>query len=145
MSRLHIHIAVEDIEENVRFYSALFDNTPSVRKPDYVKWELANPPVNFAISKRGAQAGLDHVGLQADSDDELHAIQARLEQAGVKGRAQPDADCCYAKSDKYWTTDPQGIAWESFHTLASIPTFNSADSAEAARGCCVPHIGSGCC
>ena len=145
MSRLHVHIAVEDIEENVRFYSALFDNSPTVRKADYVKWELANPPVNFAISTRGAQAGLDHVGLQADSDEELHAIQARLEQAGIAGREQRDAACCYAKSDKYWTTDPQGIAWESFHTLESIPTFNTADSAGAKRGCCVPDTGSGCC
>jgi catechol 2,3-dioxygenase-like lactoylglutathione lyase family enzyme len=146
MSRLHVHIAVDDIEKNIRFYSALFGAAPGVSKPDYAKWDLADPAVNFAISKRGAQQGLDHVGLQADSDAELKAIQQRLEQAGIAGHEQRDATCCYARSDKYWTQDPQGIAWESFHSMETIPTFNSADSPEAARGCCVPEIGStGCC
>ena len=145
MSRLHVHIAVEDIEANIRFYSALFNHAPTVSKADYAKWELADPAVNFAISTHGMRTGLDHVGLQADNDEELHAIQARLEQAGITGQAQPDADCCYAKSDKYWTQDPQGIAWETFHTLDTLPTFGKADAKKSARGCCLPSLKSGCC
>ena len=145
MSRLHVHISVDDIEQNIRFYSALFGTTPSVTKTDYAKWDLSEPAVNFAISKRGAKTGLDHVGIQADSDDELNAIQSRLEQAGISGREQRDAACCYARSDKYWIQDPQGIAWESFHSLDTIPTFSGDDEATTANSCCVPEIGSGGC
>ena len=145
MSRLHIHIAVKDIEENIPFYTALFDHSPTVREQDYVKWELADPAVNFAISTHGVRTGLDHVGLQADSDAELQSIQARLQQAGIGGREQKDATCCYARSDKYWIKDPQGIAWETFHTLDSIPTFSTAGSTKFARGCCLPSLKTGCC
>lgn len=146
MSRLHVHISVDDIEQNVRFYSALFGNKPTVEKSDYVKWDLPEPAVNFAISKRGVQQGLDHVGIQADSDEELAVIQSRLEQAGIKGAEQRNAACCYARSNKYWTQDPQGIAWETFHSLDTIPTFNDGTEESAASGCCVPKIPSaGCC
>ena len=145
MSCLHVHIAVDNIEKSIRFYNVLFNHTPNVHKADYAKWELADPAVNFAISTHGTRTGLDHVGLQADSDEELHAIQARLEQAGITGKAQPDAACCYAKSDKYWTTDPQGIAWETFHTLDTIPTFGESDSGKPARGGCLPSLRTGCC
>jgi catechol 2,3-dioxygenase-like lactoylglutathione lyase family enzyme len=145
MNRLHVHISVDDIEQNIRFYSALFGNEPSLTKTDYAKWDLAEPAVNFAISKRGAKTGLDHVGIQADNDDELTAIQSRLEQAGIAGREQRDAACCYARSDKYWTQDPQGIAWETFHSLDTIPTFSGDDEEPAAKGCCVPEIATGGC
>ena len=146
MSRLHVHISVKDLELNIRFYSALFGSVPSTKKTDYAKWDLTEPAVNFAISKRGSKAGLDHVGIQADNDAELSAIQSRLEQAGIAGREQRDAACCYARSDKYWTKDPQGIAWESFHSLDTIPTFSGGDEAAAASGCCVPEIPTeGCC
>ena len=145
MSRLHVHISVDDIEKNSRFYSALFGNEPSVTKTDYAKWDLAEPAVNFAISKRSSKTGLDHVGIQADNDEELTAIQSRLEQAGIAGTEQQNAACCYARSNKYWTQDPQGIPWESFHSLDSIPTFSGDDDAPAARGCCVPEIKSGGC
>ena len=147
MSRLHVHIAVDDIDQNIRFYSALFGNQPSVSKEDYAKWELGEPAVNFAISKRGAKTGLDHVGIQADNDDELNAIRSRLQQAGIAGQEQTGAACCYARSDKYWTEDPQGIAWETFHSLDTIPTFSGDDAEPAASGCCVPEIstGSSCC
>ena len=147
MSRLHIHIAVDDIEQNIRFYSALFGSQPSVSKVDYSKWELTEPAVNFAISKRGSKPGLDHVGIQADNNDELTAIQSRLQQAGIGGQEQRDAACCYARSDKYWTEDPQGIAWETFHSLDSIPTFSNSDGQAAASGSCAPEIntGGGCC
>ena len=145
MNRLHVHISVDDIEQNIRFYSALFGNEPSVTKTDYAKWDLAEPAVNFAISKRGAKTGLDHVGIQTDNDDDLTAIQARLEQAGIAGREQRNAACCYARSDKYWTQDPQGIAWETFHSLDTIPTFSCGDDEPAAKGCCVPDIAAGGC
>jgi len=146
MSRLHIHISVDDIEKNIRFYSALFGTRPSVEKHDYAKWDLSEPAVNFAISKRGVKQGLDHVGIQADSDEELVVIQSRLEQAGIGGAEQRNAACCYARSNKYWTQDPQGIAWETFHSLDTIPTFNEGDEEPAASGCCVPKIPSaGCC
>jgi len=146
MSRLHVHISVDNIEKNIRFYSALFGSPPSVEKPDYAKWDLSEPAVNFAISKRGVKQGLDHVGIQADSDEELAVIQSRLEQAGIGGAEQRNAACCYARSNKYWTQDPQGIAWETFHSLDMIPTFNEGDEIPAASGCCVPDIPSaGCC
>jgi catechol 2,3-dioxygenase-like lactoylglutathione lyase family enzyme len=147
MSRLHVHIAVDNLEQNIRFYTALFGHEPAVTKPDYAKWDLTDPAVNFAISSRGSRAGLDHVGVQADSDAELAAIRNRLEQANIAGSEQLDTACCYARSDKYWTQDPQGIAWETFHTLDTIPTFNSGAADTAASGCCVPDIptSGGCC
>lgn len=140
MSRLHLHIAVADLDASIRFYNALFDHAPSMEKPDYAKWELTDPPVHFAISRRGATTGLDHAGLQAESAAELAAIRQRLEAAGVRGAVQDSAACCYASSDKYWTLDPTGIAWETFHTLDTIPTFNDGDSPAALQGCCVPEI-----
>jgi len=148
MSRIHIHISVDDLEQNIRFYSALFGAVPGVSKDDYAKWDLAEPAVNFAISSRGARPGLDHVGIQAENAGELAAVHTRLEAAGVSSVEQSNATCCYARSDKYWTRDPQGIAWEAFHTLDSITTFNCQDADEAApaSGCCVPAMpGSGCC
>ncbi len=114
MSRLHVHIAVDDIEHNIRFYSAMFGAEPTVIKDDYAKWDLADPAVNFAISTRTRKTGLDHIGIQANSAAELDALQARLDAAGIAGREQSNAACCYARSDKYWSLDPQGIAWEAF-------------------------------
>ena len=141
MKRLHVHVAVHDLEQSIRFYSALFAAQPAVKKDDYAKWMLDDPRVNFAISKRGAKAGLDHLGIQAEDDAELEEIGSRLAQADVSLLPQKGASCCYAKSDKYWTIDPQGIAWESFHTLESVPVYG-ADArvvvAESKAACCVP-------
>ena len=145
MSRLHVHIAVDDLDHNVRFYSALFGTGPDVVKEDYAKWDLADPAVNFAISSRARKAGLDHVGIQADSAEQLKALQDRLDAAGITGREQTGTACCYARSDKYWSLDPQGIAWEAFHTLDSIPTFNESESETPAQGCCIPDLGSSSC
>ena len=146
MSRLHIHIAVDNIERNIRFYSAMFGAEPTVIKDDYAKWDLADPAVNFAISTRTRKTGLDHIGIQANSAAELDALQARLDAAGIAGREQSNAACCYARSDKYWSLDPQGIAWEAFHTLDSIPTFNESADDTRAQGCCVPTLKkAGCC
>lgn len=144
MSRFHIHIAVDDLQRSVNFYSAVFGNQPTVLKDDYAKWALEDPRLNFAISTRGRNKGLDHIGLQAESDTELQTIRQRLEQAGIQGLAQEATTCCYAQSDKYWVQDPQGIAWESFHTLGSAPVFGEQAEAEKASACCTPKL-SGCC
>jgi len=141
MKRLHVHVAVNDLAQSLRFYSTLFGAEPTVTKDDYAKWQLDDPRVNFAISTRGKTAGLDHLGIQAESDVELEEIGARLKQAELPTMVQKNASCCYAKSDKYWTLDPQGIAWESFHTLDAIPVFG-ADTASMPRerkaACCAP-------
>ena len=144
MSRFHLHIAVADLQQSVKFYSAVFGSQPSVVKPDYAKWALEDPRLNFAISTRGARTGLDHVGLQAESDEELQAMRQRLESAGIHGLAQEGATCCYAESDKYWVQDPQGIAWETFHTLHSAPVFGEQPEAAKASACCAPNLSSCC-
>lgn len=139
MKRLHVHLRVANLEENIGFYSALFGSAPSIVKPDYAKWILDDPRVNFAISSRGAAQGLDHLGIQAESADELKQLQQRLENAALPSSSEIGANCCYAKSDKHWTVDPQGIAWESFHTLDAIPTFHTAVEKQADGACCTPE------
>jgi catechol 2,3-dioxygenase-like lactoylglutathione lyase family enzyme len=141
MKRLHVHVAVHDLAQSVRFYSALFAAEPTVKKDDYAKWQLEDPRVNFAISTRGRKAGLDHLGIQAETETELEEIATRLAQADVATLPQKGASCCYAKSDKYWTLDPQGIAWESFHTLDLIPIFGADTTSETkakSSTCCAP-------
>ena len=138
MKRLHVHVSVRDLEQSVRFYSALFAAEPAVRKSDYAKWMLEDPRVNFAVSTRSAKAGLDHLGIQAQNDQELEEIGSRLAQADVAVMPQKGASCCYAKSDKYWTIDPQGIAWESFHTLDSVPMYGDDRKQTAMAACCAP-------
>ena len=145
MKRLHVHVAVHDIQQSIRFYSALFATQPSVTKDDYAKWMLEDPRVNFAISKRGAKTGLDHLGIQAENEAELEAIGSQLSQADVSTLEQKGASCCYAKSDKYWTLDPQGIAWESFRTLESVPVYGGDTRTQAAQpkakaACCAPAV-----
>ena len=146
MKRLHVHVAVHDLKQSIRFYSALFAAQPAVEKGDYAKWMLDDPRVNFAISTRGGKTGLDHLGIQAENGGELEEIGSRLAQADVSTLEQKGASCCYAKSDKYWTLDPQGIAWESFHTLDSVPVYGDDTRSQAAQAkpkaaCCAPAIG----
>jgi catechol 2,3-dioxygenase-like lactoylglutathione lyase family enzyme len=143
MKRLHVHVAVHDLQQSIRFYSALFAAQPIVRKHDYAKWMLDDPRVNFAISTRASRAGLDHLGIQAEDETELEDLGSRLAQADVAVTAQKGAACCYAKSDKYWTLDPQGIAWESFHTLDTVPMYGEdarPQAREAKAACCAPSI-----
>ena len=141
MKRFHVHVAVSDLEQSIRFYTALFGAEPAVKKPDYAKWMLEDPRINFAISNRCAKTGVDHLGLQAEDGPELEAIGARLAEADVSTTAQKDASCCYAKSDKYWTIDPQGVAWESFHTLDSVPLYGSDTRSSAPK----VHAKAACC
>jgi len=140
MKRFHVHVAVDDLDANIRFYSSVFGAAPTVHKPDYAKWMVEDPRINFAISKRGAKAGVDHLGFQVDSDEELKALREQVGAAEIAAFDQPDAQCCYARSDKYWTTDPQGIAWETYRTLGEAEIFG-ADTAKADEGgaCCAPR------
>ena len=123
MKRFHVHIAVNDLQQSTRFYSAMFGMPPTVEKPDYAKWMLDDPRVNFAISERASEEGLNHLGFQAESNDELEEIHARLKNADTSIAAEKGAHCCYATSDKYWVQDPSGIAWESFRSLDTIPFY----------------------
>lgn len=139
MKRFHVHVSVDDLEANIGFYSAVFGAAPSVRKDDYAKWMLEDPRINFAISRRGHEAGMNHLGIQVDSDVELDAMRMRLADASIGATTPGETACCYARSNKYWTTDPQGIAWETFHTLDSVPMFAEESAPKgAASACCVP-------
>ena len=142
MKRFHIHLAVDNLQQNIDFYSALFQSQPSVIQEDYAKWMLEEPRINFAISCRGREAGLDHLGFQVDSDEELENIQHILTSAALPITEQKQAACCYAQSNKYWTVDPQGIAWEAFHSLSSIPMFGKDEAIQMEipkkSSCCGP-------
>lgn len=141
MKRLHVHVSVKDLAASIRFYQTLFGSQPALIKPDYAKWMLEDPRVNFAISTHRRPVGVNHLGLQVDTDEELRAMRTQLEAADARMIEEAEQPCCYARSDKYWVTDPTGIAWETFHTLGSIPTYGE-DTAVAvdapAAGCCVP-------
>jgi catechol 2,3-dioxygenase-like lactoylglutathione lyase family enzyme len=125
MKRMHLHVGVADLEQAVRFYATLFGAEPSVRKVDYAKWMLDDPRVNFAISTHTAAPGLDHVGIQADTSDELAEITARLKAADAGIFEQEATTCCYARSDKTWVEDPSGLRWETFHTHGEATTYGA--------------------
>jgi len=139
MKRFHVHIAVNDLDASIRFYSAVFGVPPSVKKTDYAKWMIEDPRINFAIPNRGAKAGLDHLGFQVDSDEELGELRRKVAEAEIAALDQPQTECCYARSDKYWITDPQGIAWETYHTLGKAEIYGTdmPKTAEASA-CCAP-------
>jgi protein-tyrosine-phosphatase/catechol 2,3-dioxygenase-like lactoylglutathione lyase family enzyme len=133
MKRLHVHVAVDDLERSVRFYSALFAAQPSVLKADYAKWMLDDPRVNFAISTRGREAGLDHLGIQVENKDELAEVYSRLQKAGGTVIEQGKTTCCYAKSEKSWIDDPAGIAWETFLTTGESTEYGDGTGEREAR------------
>ena len=116
MKRMHVHVTVGEIDQGVRFYSSLFGQAPSVLKSDYAKWVVEDPRVNFAISTHGTSTGFDHLGIQVDDEDELEEIEGRLRAAEADVVEQRGAVCCYAASEKSWTYDPNGVAWETFVT-----------------------------
>lgn len=138
MKRFHAHVHVDDLAQSIAFYSKLFAAAPTRVEADYAKWMLEDPRVNFAISTRGAKPGLDHFGLQTDDAAELAELKARAEAADMALLDEGNTTCCYARSEKHWVTDPQGIAWEHFHTLGDIPVFNEAAPSSAAGACCAP-------
>ena len=155
MKRMHVHVSVESINNAIAFYSRLFAAQPAVVKPDYAKWMLDDPRVNFAISTRGRQPGLDHLGIQVESHDELQAVYARLHQAGGDVFEQGQTTCCYAKSEKSWIDDPAGISWEAFYTTGESTNYGDSVEREArvarAKACCepkpssTPQSASACC
>jgi catechol 2,3-dioxygenase-like lactoylglutathione lyase family enzyme len=139
MKRFHVNVSVADIADGVRFYSALFGVDPAVREDDYAKWMLDDPRINFAISQRGFPVGVNHLGIQVESPEELAAMRAQLTRADHTLTKQTGASCCYAKSDKYWVTDPTGTAWETFHTLETISIYGAdTEAALKTDGRCVP-------
>jgi hypothetical protein len=150
MKRLHVHVSVGDLPASILFYKKLFGSAPSVTKTDYAKWMLDDPKVNFAISTQRQPIGVNHLGIQVESDEELRAMEGQLKAADDAMLAEAEQPCCYARSNKYWVTDPTGIAWETFHTLRSIPVygedsavFNHGTSStpveKTASECCVPQ------
>lgn len=140
MKRFHVHVHVDDLAKSVAFYSKLFDAEPARMEADYAKWMIEDPRVNFAISTRGSKPGLDHLGFQVDDASELVQLKERAESADMTLLDEGATTCCYARSEKHWVTDPQGIAWEHFHTLGNIPVFNEADKPVTASACCAPEL-----
>ena len=135
MKRFHVHVAVKELQDSIRFYSAMFGAEPAVVKPDYAKWMLDDPRINFAVSTRGDKPGVDHLGFQTDDVAELAELKSRAEAADMALFDEGETSCCYAHSEKHWVTDPQGIAWEHFHTLNDIPVFSERRAA-AKSSCC---------
>jgi catechol 2,3-dioxygenase-like lactoylglutathione lyase family enzyme len=147
MKRMHVHVGVEDLDRSIGFYSALFATRPAVVKPDYAKWMLEDPKVNFAISTRGKRPGLDHLGIQVESKDELGEVYARLRRAGGTIIEQGQTACCYAKSEKSWIDDPAGISWEAFFTTGESTHYGDGTGEREARiahekVCCEPPVAS---
>lgn len=144
MKRMHVHVAVEDLSQSIGFYSALFATKPVVVKPDYAKWMLDDPRVNFAISTRGKQPGLDHLGIQVESKGELSDVYRRLRQAGGTVLEQGQTTCCYTKSEKSWIQDPSGISWETFFTTGESTDYGVSvhERARVAHtgACCAPEL-----
>lgn len=140
MKRFHVHVSVDDLDKNIRFYSTMFGVEPTVVKDDYAKWMLDDPRINFAISRRGGGMGLNHLGIQVDSEQELADLRAQVAAAGSGLIEQSGAQCCYAESNKYWTTDPQGIAWETYHSYGDIPIFGADTLGDTSSGCCTPPV-----
>jgi len=153
MKRLHVHVSVADVAESVGFYRALFASEPVVLKDDYAKWMLEDPRVNFAISKRGGAAGIRHLGIQVEDRRELAEVHARLQQAEGPVREDGATTCCYAKSEKSWIEDPQGIQWETFLTTGESTVYGGSAQAATPSTCCEPEsdtvgrprIASKCC
>lgn len=148
MKRFHVHVAVPDLKESIRFYSTMFGVEPSMVKDDYAKWMLEDPRVNFAISHRGGATGINHLGFQVDDDGELQKLHSRLQAADAGVTEEKNVSCCYARSDKYWVKDPAGVPWESFRSLGTVPFYNG-EAKEAESSCCAPvakdHPKANCC
>jgi catechol 2,3-dioxygenase-like lactoylglutathione lyase family enzyme len=149
MKRLHVHIAVDDLAEATRFYSTLFAAEPVVTKPDYAKWMLDDPRVNLAISQRGAPAGVEHLGIQVETAEELTEVYGQLSKADAPVLEEGETVCCYASSEKSWVTDPAGVSWEVFLTHGEAATYGGGAEAEGGRlaltptgmpqaACCAP-------
>lgn len=141
MKRFHVHVGVKDLNHSIQFYSTLFGQRPTKVKDDYAKWMLEDPRVNFSISTRSEKEGVDHLGMQVDEGSELTEIAERLKKAELSVLDEGSTTCCYAESSKAWVKDPAGIAWEAYHTMSDVKTFNGKPQEEvkaAASACCPP-------
>lgn len=139
MKRLHVHVSVENIEDSVKFYSTMFGVQPVKQKPDYAKWLLNDPSVNFAISAKGRKPGVDHFGIQVDEEKELQEVRERIAKAELKTFDEGETTCCYAKSDKTWVMDPAGVAWEAYQFMGDAEIFHEAKMPPApSTSCCAP-------
>ncbi len=140
MKRFHVNVSVADLAQSRQFYTGLFGEAPAVSKDDYAKWMLEDPRLNFSITQSSGKRGIQHVGLQADTIEELAEIRQRLTKAGEATVDQPDTECCYARSTKTWVRDPDDVAWENFVTHEQIANFGcgtpSADTVTAGKRCC---------
>ncbi|TAJ69889.1 MAG: glyoxalase/bleomycin resistance/dioxygenase family protein [Phenylobacterium sp.] len=130
MKRMHLHVSVPDLAQSIRFYESLFGAAPSVVKDDYAKWMLDDPRVNFAISEREREPGVDHIGIQTDTSEELAVLAGRLKAAGAETFDQTATTCCYARSDKSWVRDPAGVRWETFYTFGEATTYGEDEKAD---------------
>jgi catechol 2,3-dioxygenase-like lactoylglutathione lyase family enzyme len=154
MARMHIHISVDDLDRSIDFYSTIFGTKPTTQKTDYAKWLLDNPSINFAISSRGFKPGIEHIGIQAENEDEMSDIRSRLEQGAIETFDDGQTVCCYAESDKSWIRDPSGIPWETYFTMKEAQFFSEHDTEPSGGSCCSPDSveakndcspNSGCC
>lgn len=150
MKRMHVHVSVKDLDQSIRFYATLFGAKPTVQKPDYAKWMLDDPRVNFAISTRDGTGGVQHLGIQAEDDAELNDVYGRLAQAEGEVVEEKATTCCYARSDKRWISDPQGIAWETFLTHGEATVYGDERPVLPSKtNCCEPVSAAkgatGCC
>lgn len=146
MKRMHIHVGVESLDDSIKFYNALFNAEPVKTKDDYAKWMLDDPRINFAISTRVKTKGVDHLGIQVDDLSELEAIRAQMSAANISTHDDGETTCCYARSEKSWVKDPNGIAWEAYQTMDDVQIFSDKDAASDSA-CCVPDANqkTGCC
>jgi catechol 2,3-dioxygenase-like lactoylglutathione lyase family enzyme len=146
MKRLHIHVGVKDLSDSVTFYNALFGAEPVKLKSDYAKWMLDDPYVNFAISTRTGKIGVDHMGIQVDDADELGTLRDQMSQANISTHSDGETTCCYARSEKSWVEDPNGLAWEAYHTMADAQIYSgNDDAAEVSGACCTPETSQAVC
>ncbi|HEX8365355.1 MAG TPA: ArsI/CadI family heavy metal resistance metalloenzyme [Allosphingosinicella sp.] len=152
MKRLHVHVGVEDLDRSIGFYSTLFGAPPSVAKDDYAKWMLDDPRVNFAISSgRRGGTGIEHLGIQVESGEELAEVHGRLRNAGRPLLEEGETTCCYARSEKSWVSDPDGVVWEAFHTIGEATVYGETPALEklaagaADAACCTPETPQGAC
>ena len=147
MKRLHVHVGVTDLAQSIAFYTNLFGTEPTLVRDDYAKWMLDDPRVNFAISHGHAAPGIEHLGIQAETTEELAEVTARLNSASAPVLAEGETTCCYARSEKSWTADPQGVVWEAFHTMAEARTYGTSQMLDtlAVMAPATGASGGGCC
>lgn len=145
MKRFHIHIGVDNLADSIRFYNALFGADPVKVKSDYAKWMLEDPRINFAISTRAGNQGVEHLGIQVDDATELEALRNQFSKANISTHSNGETTCCYATSEKTWVNDPSGIAWEAYHTMEDAQFFSGEKETKAS--CSMPdkNTSTACC